>query len=239
MAKHVLMIESPDEKGLVYRITGHVYRRDLNITANGEFVEPGTGRFYMRTEVEGEVDPEDLAAGLREDLPAGAVVRVVEPRLKRIVVMVSKEAHCLGDILVRCQFGEINAELAGVVGNHERLRGLVEQAGYPFHHVPHGDRTREDHEAEVSAVLDRLEPDYIVLAKYMRILTPSMVARHRRRLTGPGLRTRSQTHRRHRPLRDGKPGRGTDHLPGRVPGDAPAFGGGNGHGRAQHRKTCA
>ncbi|MEO8206242.1 MAG: formyltetrahydrofolate deformylase [Chthoniobacterales bacterium] len=182
MAISVLKIESPDKKGLVYRITECLCRHDMNILSNGEFVETETGRFFMRTEVEGEADKETLQDELRKVLPSEADIEWSDPRPKKIVVLASKEPHCLGDILVRCQFGEMNAHLLGVIANHDRLRSLVEPLGHPFHLVPHTDISREEHEAAIMTILDDLAPDYIVLAKYMRILTPALVSRYSRRI---------------------------------------------------------
>lgn len=182
MSINALKIQSPDRRGLVYRVTELLYRHDLNILANGEFVETETGRFFMRTEVEGVADREALLGELRAALPAEAEIEWVEPQPKKIVALVSKEPHCIGDIIVRCQFGEMNAQLLGVIGNHDRLRPLVEPLGNPFHFVPHADLSREEHEAKVIEILDELAPDYIVLAKYMRILTPAFVQRYAGRI---------------------------------------------------------
>jgi len=182
MNPHVLLIECPDRTGLVFDVTRCLAEAKLNIIANGEFVEHDTGRFFMRTELEGDVDADGLVSSLRAVLPPEARVRLEPPRRKRIVVLVTKEAHCLGDILVRCQFDEMNAELLAVVGNRDRLRPLAEQAGYPFHLVPHEGLSREEHEDKVIDVVQSYEPDLVVLAKYMRILTPKMVSTFKDRM---------------------------------------------------------
>jgi formyltetrahydrofolate deformylase len=176
------MIQSSDRKGLVYKVTECLFRHDLNIVANGEFVEHDTGRFFMRTELEGDVDQDTLHRELKSVLPEEATLKLETPRPKKIVAMVTKEPHCIGDILVRCQYDEMNAELLAVVGNNERLRPLVEQAGFPFHYVPHQDKSREEHEDEVIDIVESYSPDYVVLAKYMRILTPKMVNKFHHRM---------------------------------------------------------
>ncbi len=182
MQTHTLTITSTDDKGLVFRVTRCLLEHDLNIVSNGEFVEHDSGKFFMRTEIEGELDRDQVKAELEEALPEGAVIGLEPPRQKRIVVLVTKEAHCLGDILVRCQFDEMNAELLAVVSNHERLRDLVENAGFPFHYIPHKGLSREAHEAQVIEAIEPYAPDYLVLAKYMRILTPNLVARYPNRI---------------------------------------------------------
>ena len=182
MNKHILLIKSPDEKGLVYRITKTLFAHDLNIISNDEFVEQETGTFFMRTAFEGNTSTDQLLSELQAELSDDAKVRLETPRKKRIVVLGTKEAHCLGDILVRCQFDEINAELLGVISNRDRLQGLVEQAGFPFDYISHEDISREDHEAAIIEKIDAYNPDYIVLAKFMRILTPEFVSRYPNRI---------------------------------------------------------
>lgn len=179
---HVLLIACDDRKGLVAEITGSLFRRGLNIVHNAEFVEHATGRFFMRTAMDGDLCERDLVAEMTGMLPAGAEVRMAERRKKRIVVFASRESHCLGDILVRSSFGEMNAEVLAVISNHAVLEGLTEKFGYPFHFVDHRERSREEHEAAVLAALEEYSADYLVLAKYMRILTPTFVQRFRHRI---------------------------------------------------------
>ncbi len=180
--RRILKIECPDEKGLVHRITGCLLDHGLNMIANGEIVEPDTRRFFMRAEVEGPVADKALARDLARVLPPLAKWEILIPRPKRIVLMVSREAHCIGDLLVRHQFGEIDAEIVGVIGNHDRLQPLVERFDLPFHCVPHGEISREAHEEHIMEIVDGLSPDYIVLAKYMRVLTPGFVRKYHPRI---------------------------------------------------------
>jgi formyltetrahydrofolate deformylase len=101
---------------------------------------------------------------------------------KRVVVLVSKEHHCLGDLLIRNQFGELNSTIVAVVSNHETLRELVESFKIPFHFVPAGELSREAHEAEILKAVAACEADFLVLAKYMRILTAEFVRKFERRI---------------------------------------------------------
>lgn len=177
MRSQVLLIESTDRPGLVHAVTGVLFRRGFNIVGNQEFVDRESARFFMRTEFDGDVDGVDLAAEVRGLLPSGAVVRVSDLSPKRIVVLVSREHHCLADLLVRHAFGELNARILAVVGNHDTLAPLTEKFGLPFHHVSHEGRNRETHEAELLRSIAACEPEFLVLAKYMRILSPEFVAR--------------------------------------------------------------
>ncbi len=174
----ILLIDCEDRTGLVHHVTGVLYRRGLNIVSNHEFVDRDTGRFFMRTEFAGACGREQLEAELRSLLPEGAGVRFTDRGPKGIVVMVTREHHCVGDLLLRHEFHRLNARILAVVSNHDDLRSLTERFHVPFHHVPHENRSREDHEREILSVLEAYNPAYIVLAKYMRILSDGFVSRY-------------------------------------------------------------
>ncbi|MCI1185873.1 formyltetrahydrofolate deformylase [Hymenobacter sp. DH14] len=177
-----LLIQCPDEPGLVYKITGVLYGHGLNILRNGEFVERETSQFFMRTEFAGDFDPAQLHAELQALLPAGASIRFSDTRPKDIVLMATKEHHCLSELLVRHAFGELNARVLAVVSNHEVLGDLARRFDIPFHCISHQGLTREAHEAAVLATLAQYRPEFVVLAKYMRILSSEFVAHYSNRL---------------------------------------------------------
>jgi formyltetrahydrofolate deformylase len=170
--------DCPDKKGLVHHITGVLFRHGGNIVSNSEFVEHSVAQFFMRTEFSGDVDHGSLIAELREGLPPGSQIRLADNVNRRIIVMASREPHCLGDLLIRHAYGELKAEILAVVSNHESLKSLVERFGIAFHHVDHGTLDRHEHEAAILRVLEGYGPDYLVLAKYMRILSPEFVGRY-------------------------------------------------------------
>ena len=171
-----VLIDCDDAKGLVYKISKVFYDRDLNIDSNREFVDKENGRFFMRSVVTGSFDIEELDCALREIAPQDAHIRVIPPREKKIVILATKESHALGDILIRHAAGELGASIECVIANHDTLRDLVERFDIPFIHISAEGLNREAHEAKVMAEIDRHSFDYIVLAKYMRILTPAFVA---------------------------------------------------------------
>jgi formyltetrahydrofolate deformylase len=171
----ILLIECADRPGLVHAITGVLFRQGVNVVGNQEFVDRPSARFYMRTEFDGAVDRAPLLAELQTILPPGAAVRLSHLEPKRVVVLVSKEHHCLADTLIRHAFHELNAHLLAVVSNHAGLEPLVRKFDLPFHHLPHEGLSREVHEAEVLTAVQRYRPDYLVLAKYMRVLSPAFV----------------------------------------------------------------
>ncbi len=174
----ILRIACADQTGIVAKVTGALYRRNLNVISNAEHVDREASRFFMRTEFEGEADLGELRAEITGLLTSEAEVEISTNPRKRIVVLASREAHCLGDLLVRCAFSDLHAEILAVAANHRRLEDLSTQFGHPFHFVPHEDLSREDHEEQMMKVIDQYQPDYVVLAKYMRILSPGFVSRY-------------------------------------------------------------
>ena len=92
--------------------------------------------------------------------------------------MVTKEAHCLGDILMKSYDGSLNVDIAAVVGNYDTLQSLTEKFDIPYHYISHIGLDREEHEKKMLEVIDQYNADYLVLAKFMRVLTPSFVENH-------------------------------------------------------------
>ena len=170
-----VLIDCQDAKGLVYHTSKVFYEMGLNIDSNREFVDKENGKFFMRTVVTGDFDTLELSKKLTEAVPDDANVRVIEPSPKKIVLMATKESHCLGDILIRWAADELGAEIEAVVSNHDILRDLTRRFDIPYIYIPSEGKERKEHEAEIVEVLDNLEFDYIVLAKYMRILSPEFV----------------------------------------------------------------
>ena len=170
-----VLIDCEDAKGLVYKISKVFYDRDLNIDNNREFVDKEQNRFFMRTVVTGLFEVNELLEELKSVVPADAHIRVIEPKTKKIVLMATKESHALGDILIRYMDGDLGADIECVIANHDTLRDLVERFDIPFHYIPAEDMSREAHEEKVMKQIEQYEFDYIVLAKYMRILTSEFV----------------------------------------------------------------
>lgn len=179
--KHILLMDGPDNKGLIYHVTGILFQHGLNIIHNDEYVSP-SGRFFMRTEFEGALESEMLLQELYATLPEGITLRLNPKRKKNIVVFVTKEHHCLGELLIRYAFDELDADILAVVSNYNILQPLVSKFGIPFHYIAHEGKTREEHEEAILKTLAIYEPEYLVLAKYMRVLTPGFVNRFPNRI---------------------------------------------------------
>ncbi|QYJ76481.1 formyltetrahydrofolate deformylase [Shewanella sp. FJAT-52076] len=180
--RRVLITDCADAKGLIAKITGVCFENGLNIIKNDEFVDNTEGRFFMRTELEGLVDEAGLLGALDEVLPAHHHTSLKPAGRKRVVVLVTKEAHCLGDLLMKAYYGALDVDIAAVVGNYDKLKPLTEKFEIPFHYVSHEGLDRHQHEAALAEVIAPYAPDYLVLAKFMRILTPEFVARYPNRI---------------------------------------------------------
>ncbi len=177
-----VLIDCQDAKGLVYKISKIFYDRNLNIDSNREFVDKENEKFFMRTVVSGLFDIDELDKALHKEAPDDAHIRVIPPKEKKIVILATKESHALGDILIRHAAGELGASIECVIANHDTLRDLVERFDIPFIHVPAEGLEREAHESKVMEEIDKYDFDYIVLAKYMRILTPSFVQAYEQKI---------------------------------------------------------
>ncbi|MFW9876345.1 MAG: formyltetrahydrofolate deformylase, partial [Candidatus Thorarchaeota archaeon] len=176
MENYILLVDCKDEKGLIHKITGVLYNQRLNIINNNEFVEEKANHFFMRSEFTGEVNGDAIITRLGDVLSTDSNIKLIKQRKKSIIIFVSKEHHCLGDLLIKNEYNEINAEILAVVSNYPDLESLVSKFNIPFYYNNHLNKARKDHEEEILAILEEYKPDYLVLAKYMRILTRKFVS---------------------------------------------------------------
>ena len=177
----IVIIQCKDQIGLVADISRLLAMAGLNIISMREHVDKAEARFFMRLEVDGAGDEDSLTKGLREILPAGAEVHVNPVPDKKIVVMVTREYHCLADILVRNEFGTLGASVSCVIGNHDLLQKICQRFEIPFHLVSY-DAAGIDPEAALIELINSYTPDYVVLAKFMRILSHRFVAQYPRKI---------------------------------------------------------
>lgn len=171
----IVIIQCSDRVGLVADVSRILSEGGLNIISMREHVDKAGNRFFMRLEVDGMAQELKLEAQMQQVLPPGAIIHVNPVPEKRIVVMVTKEYHCLADILIRNSFGTLGAEVVCVIGNHDVLQKICSRFEIPFFLIPY----HEEKEASEQEIIDRIksyDPDYIVLAKFMRILSPDFVA---------------------------------------------------------------
>jgi formyltetrahydrofolate deformylase len=166
----IASLQCADQPGIVHAMTSAVLACDGNIIENQQFTDPATNTFVMRTRFEtsqGQAAAEkSLSEGLAKYDPA-LHIRPTSER-PRALVMVTKESHCLRDLLYLNELGELKVEIPLVISNHEDLRQLVESHGVKFMYLP-GDKVAQ--EAEITKQIDLLKIDFVVLARYMQILS--------------------------------------------------------------------
>lgn len=175
MEEYILLIDTEDAKGLVYNVSKVLFANNLNIEQNAEYVDKLTNKFFMRTVISGNISRNILLKELIEVLPKNAEIKLNKKAKKDVVLLATKESHVLGDLLIRYIAGELNANIKAVIANHDYLRDLVEKFNIPFECISAEGLSREDHEDKMITKIQEFEPDIIVLAKYMRILTPKFV----------------------------------------------------------------
>jgi formyltetrahydrofolate deformylase len=161
----VLTLSCPDRVGVVHAVTGYLAEHDANILDSQEWGDPESGRFFMRVHVTGEAF-EGFAAvadafGMSWDLHDVA-------QRQKVLLLVSRQGHCLHDLLYRHSTGSLPADVVGVVSNHEDFRRLVEGYGLAFHKIDNKD------EARIIELAQGV--DLVVLARYMQILSEDLVA---------------------------------------------------------------
>lgn len=171
----VILIQCKDQVGLVATITQALAKASLNIIEMREHVDTIENRFFVRIEVEQGGDYTQLESQLRSMLPEGAAIKVNPPAEKKIIVLVTKDYHCLSDILIRNYFKTLGASIQCVIGNHKDLENICLRFGIPFHLVSHQNVEKQQFESSLQSIIDQYEIDYLVLAKFMRILSSEFV----------------------------------------------------------------
>jgi formyltetrahydrofolate deformylase len=159
-------------------ITSLLAKHSLNIIAMREFVDEASSRFFARIEFTGsDLNTSLLEKELLMGLPENASVVINPKSTKKIAILVTKEYHCLGDSLVRNYFGTLGAEVCCVAGNYDLLKPFTEKFDIPFYHISHENKNKQQFESEIIEALEKHDLDYVVLAKFMRILSPEFVQR--------------------------------------------------------------
>lgn len=180
METAVILIECPDCKGIIAKVSDFLFKNGANIIQSDQYsTDPEGGTFFMR--IEFYFDPKQLPADKLEK-GFGALSSQIKAQWKiyylsrkmRMGMLVSKEGHCLADILYRSLSGEINVEIPCVVSNHEDHRDYVERMGMKYHFVPASKQAKKDPEKEILRLVKK-QTDFLVLARYMQILTANFL----------------------------------------------------------------
>ena len=197
--QYVMTLDCPDSPGLVHEISGVLFKHGADIIDNRQFSdrlhlqaiagrpEPD-GRFFMRLHFSAPAGEETLAR-LRADFEPLATQHDMRWELRphgakrRVLIMVSKFEHCLNDLLFRTRTGELPVEVVAVVSNHPDHQRLAEWHGIPFFHVPVTAATKPAAEARLMELVDELDVELVVLARYMQVLSDDLT----RRLNGRAI----------------------------------------------------
>jgi formyltetrahydrofolate deformylase len=187
----VLALDCPDRPGIVHAVTGFLVQRGGNIIESQQFGDPSNGRFFMRIDFavegaeSGRVTVEDLRADFAGVAQSFAMTfELWDARAPyRTLVMVSKQLHCLNDLLFRHSNGSLQIEIPVVVSNHPDAEQLVKSYGLEFRHIPVTPQNKPEAEAELLELHEELGIHLVVLARYMQVLSDGLC----RRLSGQAI----------------------------------------------------
>jgi formyltetrahydrofolate deformylase len=182
--KAVLLISCLDQRGIIARVSNHLFRNQCNIITSDQHTDFEDGHFFWRIFLDSQALSiaqlrSDLDKSLPELLPGvGLKWRLHDAaRRDRLVLMVSRLPHCMIDLLSRHHVGELDAELVGVVSNHPDLEPLVKPFKVPFTVIPITKDTKAKAEALLLAHLNEVRADTVVLARYMQVLSGDFLAK--------------------------------------------------------------
>ncbi|MCW2946456.1 MAG: formyltetrahydrofolate deformylase [Actinoallomurus sp.] len=180
MSRHVLTLSCPDRPGIVAAISGVLAERDCNIVESQQYGDRSTGRFFMRTQFDA---PDGLDDELTEAFTVLAPEFALEWRLydlavrPRVLILVSRQGHCLNDLLYRQRSGLLAIDIVAVASNHPDMRPLAQSYGVDYHHLPVTAQTRPAQEAEILSLVEHCQADLVVLARYMQVLSDDLCAK--------------------------------------------------------------
>jgi formyltetrahydrofolate deformylase len=180
MAKaYVLKVQSPDKPGLVATVSTALFESGGNITEAQQFNDSISGHFFMRMAFD-LIEAPGAYEGLRERLERAAGSYALEWQLHeaqvaaRAVILVSKQDHCLRDLLYRAWMGDLRLDVKAIISNHPRGGYLSLSDSIPFHYLPVTPATKIEQEAEIRMIVDETRPDLVILARYMQVLSDDL-----------------------------------------------------------------
>ena len=180
MHRYVMTLSCPDRPGIVHAVSAALLAADANIVENAQFGDEPSRVFCMRTRFETHLasvdDVRSFLAPVADEFGGDLTVRA-EATVPRVLIMVSKMDHCLHDLLYRWRTGDLAIAIPIVVSNHADCAGLVEGHGIPYAHLPVTAATKQAQEARLVELVDEHAVDFIVLARYMQVLSPELCAR--------------------------------------------------------------
>ncbi len=178
----IILIQCRDQVGLVGSISTVLASEGINIVSMREHVDTIDNRFFIRIDAQGVVDFSMIAHQLKVVLPAEATIKINPKAEKKVIVFVTKDYHCLSDILIRNHFKTFGATVQCVIGNHTKLQEICKRFDVPFYLVSSENSEKQIFESALLKVIEKFETDYLVLAKFMRILSSDFVERFTSRI---------------------------------------------------------
>ena len=184
----ILLIHCPDRKGLVLSVTEFIYKNNGNIIYLDQHVDSQRGRFFMRVEWELEdfIIPAEKIGEYFDTLLAKKFDMqwklYFSDQIPRMAVFVSRLPHCFYDIIARWHSGEWQVELPLIISNHPDLQEEAKKYGVDFYHIPVTKENKREQEKKQLDLLKKYEINFIVLARYMQILTPDFVDHYPNRI---------------------------------------------------------
>jgi formyltetrahydrofolate deformylase len=174
----VLTLSCPDRPGIVHAVSGFLAERECNILDSQQYGSPRTATFFMRVHIDSPVDSSSLRSDFEAVAGSFGMAWQLDESAHRpnVVVLVSKEGHCLADLLYRWRSGYLPAEIVAVASNHRDLEPLTSSYDVPFHHLPVDAATRSAQEAQILELVTQTGAELTVLARYMQILTADFCA---------------------------------------------------------------
>lgn len=175
---YILVLSCPDRPGIVHSVTGFLVGQGGNIAESQQYGDPDTGRFFMRIgfTVEGDTTAEALRDAFAEVADRfGMEFRLWDARAPyRTLIMVSRQLHCLNDLLFRQSSGSLPIDVPLVVSNHTDAERLCASYGVPFAHLPVTPETKPEAEAELQRLVEEHDVHLVVLARYMQVLSDDL-----------------------------------------------------------------
>ena len=174
----ILTLSCPDRPGVVYAVSSFLVQHNCTVISSQQYGDQDTGTFFMR--VRFSCSDGDELETLQRDFERMSDPFEMEFLLRgaderpRVLLMVSKFGHCLNDLLFRHRIGALPIDIAGVVSNHRDYEDLVDDYGFPFHHIPVTADTKPDSEQELLELIEKESVDLVVLARYMQVLSEDL-----------------------------------------------------------------
>ncbi|MDN3504841.1 MAG: formyltetrahydrofolate deformylase [Rhabdochlamydiaceae bacterium] len=173
MKKMILTLSCQDDFGIVAAVTTFLFDHGAFITELSQYGDPSTKQFFLRTEFETENDPKEQFYLIAKKFNMDFLFRDCDYKPK-VVILVSKQSHCLNDLLHRAQTGELQIEVKAVISNHPDLEQMAKWHSVPFHYLPLTQETKPEQEKALMKIIDDANCDLVVLARYMQILSSEL-----------------------------------------------------------------